>query len=104
MKKKKLNCWEVKKCGREPGGAKESELGVCPTATCKQLNGIHFGKNGGRCCWVVAGSLCDGKMQGSFVSKFHNCRQCEFYKQVKREEGSDFQLSKELLKLLEKDK
>jgi hypothetical protein len=29
---KKLNCWEVKKCGREPGGVKVKELGVCPAS------------------------------------------------------------------------
>ena len=28
-----INCWEVKKCGREPGGAKVAELGVCPAST-----------------------------------------------------------------------
>jgi len=26
----KLNCWEFKKCGRQPGGPKVAELGVCP--------------------------------------------------------------------------
>jgi len=25
------NCWEVLKCGREPGGYRVSEAGVCPT-------------------------------------------------------------------------
>ncbi|MGE5174112.1 MAG: two-CW domain-containing protein, partial [Betaproteobacteria bacterium] len=28
----KLNCWEHKKCGRQPGGHKVAELGVCPSA------------------------------------------------------------------------
>jgi len=27
---KNNNCWEYKKCGREPGGIKVHELGVCP--------------------------------------------------------------------------
>jgi hypothetical protein len=25
-----VNCWEFKKCGMEKGGAKATELGVCP--------------------------------------------------------------------------
>ena len=29
----KKNCWEYKKCGREVGGAKVKDLGVCPAAT-----------------------------------------------------------------------
>lgn len=29
----KLNCWEFKKCGRETGGLKIKEMGVCPDAT-----------------------------------------------------------------------
>jgi hypothetical protein len=28
----KLNCWELKKCGREAGGAKSNEMGICPAA------------------------------------------------------------------------
>ena len=27
------NCWEVKQCGRQPGGPKAGEFGVCPAAT-----------------------------------------------------------------------
>jgi len=27
---KKYNCWEFKKCGREPGGEKADRLGICP--------------------------------------------------------------------------
>ena len=27
---KKRNCWEVKQCGREPGGTHEKDLGICP--------------------------------------------------------------------------
>ena len=37
----RLNCWEVKKCGREPGGKSVATLGVCPAASegldCKAL-------------------------------------------------------------------
>jgi len=25
-----MNCWEFMKCGREKGGAKATDLGICP--------------------------------------------------------------------------
>lgn len=37
---RRQNCWEFKKCGREPGGAKASELGVCPAATDASSDGL----------------------------------------------------------------
>ena len=93
----KKNCWEYKKCGREPEGEKTHELGVCPTALEEQLDGTHGGKNGGRACWVVAGSLCGGKVQGTFAQKFGNCTQCDFYVSVREDEGVDFAISSSLL-------
>lgn len=86
-----MNCWEVMDCGREPGGARVKELGVCPAAICKEADGIHGGKNGGRCCWAIAGTLCRGKLQGTFSQKESTCFECPFYKQVKIEEGPYFE-------------
>jgi hypothetical protein len=94
---KKVNCWEFKKCGREPGGTLTS-LGVCPSAVESRLDGAHGGKNGGRSCWVVAGTYCGGQEQGTFAQKYHNCEKCDFYQSVKREEGPYFKLSLLLLK------
>lgn len=82
----KENCWEFKKCGREPGGSKVKQLGICPVTTYIDLNGAHEGKNAGRACWVVAGSLCGGRIQGTFAQKLHNCWRCEFMNAVKKEE------------------
>lgn len=82
----KKNCWEIKECGREPRGAKAKEWGICPAATKTEVNGIHGGKNGGRCCWAIAGTLCGGKVQGSFASKISTCLNCECYNQIKQEE------------------
>lgn len=82
----KLNCWEFKKCGRQPGGHKAAELGICPVTTYQGLNGAHGGKNAGRACWVVAGSLCGGKIQGTFAQKLHNCWRCDFMNTVKKDE------------------
>ncbi len=64
-----MNCWEFKKCGREKGGAKAAELGVCPAWP-----------NNGRNCARTAGTLCGGKVQGSFAVKLPNCMACDFYK------------------------
>lgn len=96
----KKNCWEHKKCGREVEGIKVGELGVCPVALEKKIDGIHGGKNGGRVCWVIAGSLCGGQVQGSFAKKFKNCQNCDFYKTVKEEEKGNFKLSASLLNLI----
>lgn len=94
---KKLNCWEYKKCGREPGGIKVHELGECPASKEENLTGIHDGEKAGRACWIIAGSMCGGTVQGSFAQKYGNCVLCDFFKQVKEEEGPDFQLSSEML-------
>jgi len=94
------NCWEHKKCGRQPGGPKVAELGVCGAATVAAVNGLNGGKNGGRACWVIAGTLCGGKVQGSFATKLANCSTCDFYRAVKAEEGSAYVNSVSLLKVL----
>jgi hypothetical protein len=87
----KINCWEFKKCGREKAGLKKDTLGLCPTATEKELNGINAGKNGGRVCWAIAGSLCNGQVQGTFASKLKSCLNYNFYYLVRKEEGNAFQ-------------
>ena len=96
----KKNCWEVKNCGREINGAKAKEFGACPAAINSRLNGVHGGKNGGRTCWVIAGTLCGGKVQGIFASKLQNCFDCEFYRTVNKEEGAKFKSSGILLEQL----
>ena len=88
-----INCWEFKGCGREPDGVKVDELGICPASTEKRLNGIHNGVNSGRACWIVAGTLCDGKEQGTYAEKEHNCIKCDFYKLVSEEEIGNFVMS-----------
>ena len=94
------NCWEFKGCGREEGGKRAHEMGVCPVYHETRLNGVHKGKNGGRACWVIEGSLCNNKKQGHFGEKFKECVHCEFYRKVKKEAGADFLLSPTLLRIL----
>lgn len=90
----KSNCWEVKNCGRGPGGEKIHELGVCPAAIDTSAQGLNGGKNGGRICWAVAGTFCGGKIQGTFAHKEVVCMACDFFKRVKDEELADFQFLK----------
>ena len=97
----KQNCWEYKKCGREPGGDKVNELGACPAAIDNRLNEVHGGKNSGRTCWVVTGTYCKGEVQGVFARKFKNCMSCDFYNRVKEEEYPGFKMTPLLIKLLE---
>ncbi len=96
----KLNCWEFKKCGRQPGGPKAAELGICPATVEERLDGVHGGTNAGRACWVVAGTLCKGVAQGTFAQKYRNCKLCDFYEFVKKEEYPHFIYSAVLLKQL----
>lgn len=65
------NCWEQKKCGREKGGIKVSELGVCPASP-----------SHGKDCWIVAGTFCGGKVQGTFAQKKASCLTCDWYKTI----------------------
>jgi hypothetical protein len=97
----KLNCWDHKKCGREPGGVKVAELGVCTAAANTDVDGINHGKNGGRACWALAGTLCGGQIQGAFAAKMQNCLACEFYKIVQDEEDDDYVFTKDILKKLQ---
>ncbi|MGW8272931.1 MAG: two-CW domain-containing protein [Thermodesulfovibrionales bacterium] len=96
-RKSKLNCWEFKKCGRQPQGHRVHELGLCPAPMEERLDGVHDGVNAGRSCWIIAGTMCGGKVQGTFAEKFNNCEQCDFYAAVKTEEYPSFQLVGTLL-------
>jgi rubrerythrin len=92
----KSNCWEFKRCGRQPTGTYEHGLGVCPAAVEQRLDGMHGGVNAGRACWVVAGTMCGGEIQGTFAHKFRDCRKCDFYNGVREEEQEFFRSSAEL--------
>lgn len=63
-----MNCWEFKNCGREREGFRAEELGACPAYP-----------DHGRHCARVAGTLCNGKVQGVFAVKLADCLRCDFY-------------------------
>jgi hypothetical protein len=96
----KLNCWEFKRCGREPGGVNADSLGVCPSALENRFAGANSGKNAGRACWLVGGTFCDKKVQGTYAAKLSTCFSCDFYRRVMEEEGPDYQSSSALLERL----
>lgn len=66
----KAPCWTFMQCKRDIN----SEM-KCPAYP-------HFG----RVCWVVAGTFCEGKVQGTFAQKYENCTKCDFYKKATKNE------------------
>ena len=55
--------------GLKSAYGKALELGVCAVSQNTPFDGMLEGKNGGRCCWFVAGTFCDGKVKGTFAKK-----------------------------------
>ena len=88
MAKPKMNCWQYKKCGREPGGSMADKEGICPAAAGTAFNTFNHGVNAGRSCWLVAGTFCDQQIMGTFAEKIDTCKNCSFYKKVQEEEHS----------------
>ncbi len=88
MKRKTLNCWEYKKCGRQHGGDNVDTDGVCESASDLSYTGINAGKCAGRFCWAVSGSFSNGNSDCSLVKKIESCTHCDFYQIVRAEEGT----------------
>lgn len=89
----KKNCWEVMECTKDD----------CPAKKETKLDGVHGGIAAGRACWVVAGTRCQGEVQGEYAQKFQNCSTCKFYLQVREEEGGFLRSGVSLLNMLGKD-
>jgi hypothetical protein len=102
---RKKNCWEVKKCGRQPGGDQVNKRGICPASTIMAVNGINNGVNGGRACWALTGTMSGPaeKVQGSFARILDiSCYECDFYEQVMIEEQDDFEGTVQIVRKLKK--
>ena len=84
------NCWEFNRCGREPSGSNVTELGVCPAASETSADGLNGGRNAGRICWAVGGTLCGGKVQGTQAQKLRSCTDCAFFRVVSEQQGVGF--------------
>ena len=100
----KLNCWEILICGRQPDGAKEHEMGVCPASVCAETDKINGGKNGGRACWAIAGTFCEGKVHGTYAMKCESCMDCKVYKLVDEEEGKDRVKTSDIICIINKSR
>ena len=57
-------CWEQMQCNQDINHEER-----CPAYP-------HFG----RICWAVAGTLCAGKIQGTYAQKIHDCHKCGYYR------------------------
>jgi len=91
------------KCGREPGGIHSRNLGVCQAASDASFSSINDGVCGGRVCWAVSGTLCGGRIQGTFAEKRSSCVTCQFYKKVCEEEGDIYHHTKFLRYIFESE-
>ncbi len=96
----KINCWEFKKCGRQPGGENVADFGLCAAATTEIMDGVHGGVKAGRACFAVVGTPCgELKTAENATHGTHNCISCSFYHMLKNEEGQEFITARDLLAL-----
>jgi hypothetical protein len=89
----KLNCWQFKNCGREPGGVMAEILGECPVAATMKYDGLNDGVGAGRACWMVPDSAC--RESRTQLTRVDPCHACEFYKRVvfEQEEATRFRFT-----------
>ena len=92
---RRANCWEMLKCGREPGGENVDERGPCPAATDDSASGVNSGTNGGRICWAISGTFCGMQVEGDQAARLISCLSCDVFGQILQEEGlANFKLLK----------
>ncbi|MBF0139553.1 MAG: hypothetical protein HQL74_04640 [Magnetococcales bacterium] len=82
-----INCWEVKKCGFEKVTPGEK---TCPAVAFDAADGFLGGKNGGRACTFIPGTLCGGDGPCSTTDKTERCQQCKFFYDLKESYGAIF--------------
>jgi len=58
----------------------------CPAMVAYEMNEVNHGVNGGRFCWKVAGSFCEGILKAKNADKEVSCMGCDFFSKVLREE------------------
>ena len=59
---KKMKCWDYNNCGH-------GKDALCPAADQKS----------GQSCWLVAKTLCGGKVHGKHTKRIKSCEGCGFY-------------------------
>ena len=82
---RKLNCWEYRNCGMEPGGIFSEIYGTCPVPTMMKYDGANGGRGAGRVCWRVKNKA---TAKGRDLCRHHrqSCIHCDFYRRVQSEE------------------
>ncbi len=60
MKEQTVKCWEKKPCMKKK----------CPAYL-----------NANSRCWLIAGTMCGGKVQGEFAVKYKSCTECDVYQE-----------------------
>jgi len=83
-----LNCWDFVQCRQGPDSPKP-----CAVATDLASDGVNGGRNGGRLCWAVVGSL-SGNERPFGCAHNTDCLACDFFHLVKSEQGDSFQFLK----------
>ncbi|MBF0136685.1 MAG: hypothetical protein HQL65_10625 [Magnetococcales bacterium] len=66
----KINCWEFNQCGKEE---------YCLAGTSDSFDGFFGGKNGGRFCAFIEGTLCKDDTPRRDSDKLKMCSHCPFY-------------------------
>jgi len=99
----KKNCWEYMGCGQRSGRKRSQGCTQCPVPEMTNYDGINGGKNGGRICWLITGTLCDEDVQLTFAHKFDTCRKCDFYWTVREEAGKNICLPIEIIETICED-
>lgn len=61
IKDLEVRCWEKKNCNKKD----------CPAY-----------KNAFGRCWLIAGTMCGGEVQGKFAIKYKSCTECEVYREA----------------------
>lgn len=59
----KRNCWEFMGCGMD-------HAFECPAYP-----------SGGRICYMLAGTMCNGEPHGNYKQKSRDCVECHFYRE-----------------------
>jgi hypothetical protein len=101
-----MNCWEFRRCGREPGGRLASQEGVCRAAVYEPADGYLGGTNGGTACCFIKGTVCEESRhhQATYRGKSEGCWDCAFYRMLRREHGPAFSMPAFALYLEQRDK
>jgi hypothetical protein len=89
-------------CGRETGGQNVDTLGACPVSQSIRYDGVNGGNFAGRFCWFLAGTFCNGEIQGTFANKIGDCLMCPFFLEVERQEAQNLIFIKEDIDLLKR--